>query len=472
MVKQEIIFVPYPTPGHLLVTIEFAKSLIKRDHRIHTITILHWTLPYTPHADLFAKSLIASEPQIRFHALPEVKNPPPFDLFLKATEAYVLEFTKATVPLVRDALSALVSSRDGSDPVRVAGLVLDFFSVPLIEVGNEFNLPSYIFLTCNAGFLGMLKYLPERHRRMGTMLDLSSTEDHHIPGYASSVPSKVLPAGQFVRESYEAWVEIAEKIPQAKGILVNSFTCLEQKAFDHFACCCTDNFPPVYPVGPVLSLEDRPSPDLDPSDQSRIMRWLEDQPESSVVYLCFGSYGVLEAPQIEEIARALEVSGHRFLWSIRTEDGGPCDLLPDGFTDRTASKGLVCGWAPQVEVLAHKAVGGFVSHCGWNSVLESLWFGVPIATWPLYAEQQLNAFTMVTELGLAVELRLDYVSTKKEIVKAEEISEAIRSLMDGENTVRGRVKETAEAARKALMDGGSSFVGVKRFMDDLVGEDF
>ncbi|CDY56276.1 BnaA09g55800D [Brassica napus] len=441
MVKQEIIFVPYPTPGHLLVTIEFAKSLIKRDNRIHTITILHWTLPYTPHADLFAKSLIASEPQIRFHALPEVKNPPPFDLFLKATEAYVLEFTKATVPLVRDALSTLVSSRDGSDPVRVAGLVLDFFSVPLIEVGNEFNLPSYIFLTCNAGFLGMLKYLPERHRRMGTMLDLSSSEDHHIPGYASSVPSKVFPAGQF-------------------------------KAFDHFACCCTDNFPPVYPVGPVLSLEDRPSPDLDPSDQRRIMRWLEDQPESSVVYLCFGSYGVLGAPQIEEIARALEVSGHRFLWSIRTEDGGPCDLLPDGFTDRTASKGLVCGWAPQVEVLAHKAVGGFVSHCGWNSVLESLWFGVPIATWPLYAEQQLNAFTMVTELGLAVELRLDYVSTKKEIVKAEEISEAIRSLMDGENTVRGRVKEKAEAARKALMDGESSFVGVKRFMDDLVGEDF
>ncbi|KAL0886028.1 hypothetical protein Bca101_010011 [Brassica carinata] len=262
MVKQEIIFVPYPILGHLLVTIELAKSLIKRDHRIHTITILHWTLPLASHADLFAKSLIASEPQIRLYALPEVKDPPPFDLFLKATEAYVLEFARATVHLVRDALSTLVSSRDGSDPVRVAGLVLDFFCVPLIKVGNEFNLPSYLFLTCNAGFLGMVKYLPERNHRIGSMLYLSS-EYHQIPGYVSSMLSK-----------------------------------------------------------------------------------------------------------IEEIARALEISGHRFLWSIRTEKGGPYDLLPDGFMDRTASNGLVCGWAPQVEVLINKAIGGFVSQCGWKSVWE------------------------------------------------------------------------------------------------------
>nr|UTO68659.1 UDP-glucosyltransferase 8 [Isatis tinctoria] len=470
MGNQEIIFVPYPIPGHLLVTIELAKYLIKRDNRIHTITILHWTLPLAPHADLFAKSLVASEPRIRLFTLPDVPNPPPFELFLRATEAYVLEFTKCTVPLVREALSTIVSSRDGSDPVWVAGLVLDFFCVPLIEVGNEFNLPSYIFLTCNAGFLGILKYLPERHRRIASELELS--EEHHpIPGFVSSVPSKVLPSGQFVRESYEAWIEIAQKFPKAKGILVNSFTCLEQNAFDYFACL-PENFPPVYPVGPVLSLEDRPSPDLDTSDQCRVMTWLDDQPESSVVYLCFGSFGVLGEPQIEEIARALEISSHRFLWSIRTEKATPYDLLPEGFMDRTVSKGLVCGWAPQVEVLAHKAVGGFVSHCGWNSVLESLWFDVPIATWPLYAEQQLNAYTMVKELGLSVELRLDYVSAKKVIVKADEIAGAIRSLMDGEDTPRRRVKKMAEAARMALMEGGSSFVAVKRFIDDLVGEDF
>ncbi|EOA40296.1 hypothetical protein CARUB_v10009021mg [Capsella rubella] len=472
--EAEIIFVTHPTPGHLLVSIEFAKSLIKRDDRIHTITIIHWTVPLAPQAHLFAKSLVASQPRIRLLALPDIPNPPPLELFFKAPEAYILDFTKKTVPFVRDALSTLVSSRDGSSSVRVAGLVIDFFCVPLIEVANEFKLPSYIFQTCNAGFMCMMKYLPERHRIISSEFDLSSgDEEHSIPGYVSSVPTKVLPSGQFVRESYEAWVEIAEKFPGAKAILVNSFSALEHNALAYFARR-PDNYPPVYPVGPVLSLEDRPSPNMDPSDRDRVMKWLEDQPESSVVFICFGSLGIHSKPQIEEIARAIELAGHRFLWSIRTnptEKASPYDLLPEGFLDRTVSKGLVCDWAPQVEVLAHKAIGGFVSHCGWNSLLESLWFGVPIVTWPMYAEQQLNAFTMVKELGLAVELRLDYVSAHGEIVKAKEIAGAIQALMDGEDTPRKKVKEMAESARKALMDGGSSFVAVKQFLDELIGGD-
>ncbi|XP_009118976.1 UDP-glycosyltransferase 71C3 [Brassica rapa] len=476
MEKQDIIFVPSPGAGHLLVSIEFAKSLIKRDTRIHTITILHWTLPFVPQSKNSAKSLLASEPRIRLLPLPEIQNPPPLELFFKASEAYLLDFTKKTVPLVREALSALVSPRNGTESVRIAGLVLDFFCVPLIDVGNEFNLPSYIFLTCNAGFLGMMKYLPERHSRTPSELDLSSgeEEEHSIPGYVCPVPTKVMPPGQFVRESYEAWVEIAAKLNEAKGILVNSFTSLEKNAFDYFARR-HENYPPVYPVGPVLNLEDRPSPNLDPADKDRIMTWLEEKPESSVVYLCFGSFGIHGESQIKEIARALELSGHRFLWSIRTnpmEKACPYDLLPEGFRDRTEGKGLVCGWAPQVEVLAHKAIGGFVSHCGWNSVLESLWFGVPIATWPMYAEQQLNAFTMAKELGLAVELRMDYVAANGEVVKAEEIAGAVRSLMDGEDTPRKRVKEMAEAARLAVKDGGSSFVAVKRFTDELMGRAF
>ncbi|XP_010501351.1 PREDICTED: UDP-glycosyltransferase 71C3 [Camelina sativa] len=472
--EAEIIFVAYPSPGHLLVSIEFAKSLIKRDDRIHTISIIHWAIPLAPQAHLFAKSLVASQPRIRLVALPDIQNPPPLELFYKASEAYILEFTKKTVPYVKDALSTLVSSRKESGSVRVVGLVIDFFCVPLIEVANKFNLPCYNFQTSNAGFMCMMKYLPERHRIISSKLELSSgDEEHPIPGYVCPVPTKVLPPGMFVRESYEAWVEMAEKFPGAKGILVNSFSGLEKNAFDYFGRR-PENYPPVYPVGPVLSLEDRPSPNLDSSDRDRVMRWLVDQPESSVVYICFGSLGIHGKPQIEEIARAIELAGHRFLWSVRTnptEKASPYDLLPEGFLDRTESKGLVCDWAPQVEVLAHKAIGGFVSHCGWNSLLESLWFGVPTATWPMKAEQQLNAFTMVKELGLAVELRLDYVSAYGEIVKAEEIAGAIRSLMDGEDTLRKKVKEMSESARKALMDGGSSFVAVKRFLDELISGD-
>ncbi|KAF2293824.1 hypothetical protein GH714_005072 [Hevea brasiliensis] len=168
------------------------------------------------------------------------------------------------------------------------------------------------------------------------------------------------------------------------------------------------------------------------------MRWLDDQPPSTVVFLCFGSKGSFSQNQVKEIACALEHSGHRFLWSLRrparpgllaspSDYEDPQEVLPEGFLDRTTGIGKVIGWAPQVAVLAHPAVRGFVSHCGWNSILESIWFVVTIATWPLFAEQQFNAFEMVVvELGLAVEIKMDYRNDSGVIVNCDEIERGIR----------------------------------------------
>ncbi|KAL7239305.1 hypothetical protein ACSBR2_005249 [Camellia fascicularis] len=206
-------------------------------------------------------------------------------------------------------------------------------------------------------------------------------------------------------------------------------------------------------------------------------------PSVVVVFLCFGSLGYFGQPQPAEIAAALEKSGHRFLWSKRrpppqgefempTDCGGDYQgLLPEGFLQRTENRGMVCGWAPQTTVLGHAAVGGFVSHCGWNSILESLWVGVPIVTWPMYAEQQMNAFEMVVDLDLAVELRLDYRNELGgsgggvELLAAEEIERAVRCVMDGENLVRKRMREMREKSREAVVEGGSSFGS----FDDMLG---
>ncbi|CAH8313362.1 unnamed protein product [Eruca vesicaria subsp. sativa] len=464
--EAELIFIPFPVTGHLLATIELVKLILSHDpRRIHTTTILQWGLPFLPQSDSDAslKSLAKSDSRIRIVTLPELQDPPPMEFFLKAPEAYILEFVKKMVPSVRGAVSTILSSS------RVSGIVLDMFCVPLMDVGNEFQLPSYIFLTCNAGFLSLVKHIPERHRRVKSGFDRSSGEEENlVPGFVASVPTKVLPLGLLTSESYDTWVEMTGRFHEAKGILVNSSPCIETNAFGYFDRIPVNEYPPVYPVGPILCFNDRPV--LDPLERDRVMTWLDEQPELSVVFLCFGSLRSLAATQIQEIAQALEIVGCRFLWSIRTEYPSPSEILPDGFMNRVSGLGLVCGWAPQVEILAHKAIGGFLSHCGWNSILESLRFGVPLATWPMYAEQQLNAFTMVKELGLAVEMRLDYVLADGEIVKADEIARAVRSLMEGEDVPRRKLKEIAEAAKEAVMEGGSSFVAIDRFIDRLISD--
>lgn len=228
-------------------------------------------------------------------------------------------------------------------------------------------------------------------------------------------------------------------------------------------------FPPLYQVGPVLNLKRDES-----NRNSNIIEWLDDQPPSSVLFLCFGSMGSFDEAQIHEIAVALEQSGVRFLWSLRRPPSkekmvflsrdytDPEEVLPKGFVDRTAGIGKIIGWAPQIDILGHLAVGGFVSHCGWNSILESIWFGVPIATWPLHAEQQLNAFQMVKDLGIAVEIKLDtrnsfYVAKDHHpVVNAEEIKVGIKKIMESDSDVRKRVKEMSEKSRKVLVEGGSS----------------
>ncbi|KAJ6967713.1 anthocyanidin 3-O-glucosyltransferase 2-like [Populus alba x Populus x berolinensis] len=244
--------------------------------------------------------------------------------------------------------------------------------------------------------------------------------------------------------------------------------------------------PPVYQVGPIVKhIGDGPDPLSDESNNSRdIMGWLDDQPPSSVMFLCFGSWGSFKENQVKEIAFALERSGHRFLWSLRkpSQNGkmqSPSDyenfqsILPQGFLDRTAKIGKVIGWAPQVEILSHSAVGGFASHCGWNSILESLRFGVPIATWPLYAEQQFNAFQMVIELGLAFEIKMDYrkdfYGDTEIIVSSDDILKAIKSVMEQDSEIRKKVKEMSRVSEKTLVAGGSSFSSLGRLIEDMMG---
>ncbi|PON49399.1 UDP-glucuronosyl/UDP-glucosyltransferase [Trema orientale] len=463
MKKSELVFIPAPGIGHLVSTLEFAKRLIHHDDRLF-ITILCMKFPLTPYADAYTASLVGSQTRVKLVDLPAVDSPPAE--LLKSPENYIYVYMESLIPHVRNALTDIVSSHSNSDSTRVAGVVLDFFCVPMIDVANELGLPSYMFMTSNPGFLSLMLYLPTRHNQISSEFDVSDFE-LTLPAFRNPVPSSVLPWPVFCKDGgYSAYVKLAQRFSETKGIIVNSFAELESHSVGP-----KEETPPIYMVGPVLDFNGQPHPSLDQNQNDRILKWLDEQPHSSVVFLCFGSMGSFGASQLREIASGLERSGHRFLWSIRVPQPKKLEeILPEGFLERIGSKGMICNeWAPQVEVLSHDAVGGFVSHCGWNSILESLWFGVPIATWPIYAEQQLNAFRMVREFGLAVELRLDYRNHGNHLVLAEEIEAAVKHLMEGDSEVRRKVKEMSGMARKAVADGGSSFAAVGQLINDIIG---
>lgn len=427
-------------------------------------------MPLTPSINSYTRSLTASQPRIKLVDLPEVDPPPP-ELFTKSAEAYICDFVESYIPHVKTTVTDIISSLSNSD-VRVAGFIFDFFCVSMIDIANEFSLPPYIFITSNAGFLGLMLNLPKRHDEISEVMQMSDP-DSLIPGFFNPVPARVLPDAVFNKHGgYAAYVKVAQRFKDGKGIIVNTFAELEPFALRSFSD--DQRIPPVYPVGPVLHLKGQPHPEINQDRLDKIMKWLDEQPQSSVVFLCFGSFGSFSPPQVKEIALGIEQSGIKFLWSMRfpgspsNQFTNPEDVLPEGFLERIEGRGIMCGWAPQVEVLAHKAIGGFVSHCGWNSILESLWYGVPIVTFPIYAEQQLNAFRMVKELGLSVELKLDY-RVGGDLVTADEIANSVICVMQSDSEVRKKVKEMSEKGRKAVMDGGSSFTSITQLIQDITG---
>jgi len=242
-------------------------------------------------------------------------------------------------------------------------------------------------------------------------------------------------------------------------------------------------YPPAYAVGPLVrSVSD------EAAKHHRCVPWLDEQPDGSVLYVCFGSGGTLSTLQTAELAAGLEASGQRFLWVVRfpndkdssacyfggkTTDHGdadadddPLSYLPEGFVERTRAVGLVVPeWAPQVEVLGHRAVGGFLTHCGWNSALEAMAAGVPALAWPLFAEQRMNAVKLASEhVGLALRVR---AREDDGVVPREEVAAAARELMVGDRgaVARERARELRAEARKASAPGGPAHQALAAVVD-------
>ncbi|KAM0908467.1 hypothetical protein ACQ4PT_015439 [Festuca glaucescens] len=230
------------------------------------------------------------------------------------------------------------------------------------------------------------------------------------------------------------------------GLLLNSCRALVGDFVDELNDTLSEDGKKLFTIGPLNPLLDLDATTQAPSAQPRhaCLDWLDKQPTSSVLYVSFGTMSSLPGKQIEELAVALQSSGQRFIWGL-----------------------VITGWAPQLEILAHDATAAFVSHCGWNSLLEGLGHGKPILAWPMHSDQPWNAGYVCGHLKAGIVVRP--CEKSRETLPAKDIQEVIRRAMDSDEgvAVRNAAKALAEDIRAAVSEGGSSWADMEDFIDHI-----
>ncbi|KAF8032480.1 hypothetical protein BT93_D1404 [Corymbia citriodora subsp. variegata] len=448
-----VAIVPTPGMGHLIPLAELAKRLVHR----HGFSVT-FVVPNDGSPSKAQRSLLdALPPSISYVFLPPVIFD---DLPAETTriETLIALTLARSIGSLRDEVRRLAES------TRLVALVADLFGTDAFDVAKEFNVSPYIFFPTTAMCLSLIFHLPKLDEEVSFEYR-DMPEPLRIPGCIPIPGTDLLDPVQDRRNDAYKWLlHHAKRYRLAEGILLNSFEELEPRVMEYLKQE-EPGKPPVYPVGPLVNMEKSSK-----SDGSECLKWLDEQPDGSVLYVSFGSGGTLSFDQIQELALGLEKSEHRFLWVVRAPNdkaanatyfsvysqNEPFEFLPEGFLERTQDRGLVLpSWAPQAQVLAHRSTGGFLTHCGWNSTLESVVNGVPLVVWPLYAEQKMNAIMLTQDVKVALRPRADAATG---LVGRDEVARVVKGLMEGEEgkRIRNRTRDLKDAAAKVLGEDGSS----------------
>jgi len=262
-------------------------------------------------------------------------------------------------------------------------------------------------------------------------------------------------------DTFSKLVFEAYKIRTSSAIIWNTMDCLEPSLLAQIQ----QQFQvPMLPLGPMHKLGPASGSSLWKEDTS-CMTWLGKQSKHSVIYVSLGSIASMDEKQLAELAWGLASSQHPFLWVVRPgsiRGSEWIEALPKDFKEKIEEKGCIVNWAPQKEVLAHGAVGGFLTHCGWNSTLESIFEGIPMICRPCFGDQRVNAryVSHVWKIGLELENEME----------RGEIERAVRKVMaekEGE-ALRERAKNLKENIELCIKEGGSSYNSLNRLVEMIM----
>lgn len=447
---HHVALLPSAGMGHLTPFLRLASLLVHHNCQVTLITT-HPTVSKAE-SDLISKfySSFPQVNQLHFHLLPS-SDP------ANSNDPFFLRFDA-----IRNSSHLLPSLLDSVSP-PLSAFIYDMTLIsPLLPVADTLGVPHYILFTSSATMFSFFSYFPTFAASSPTLGDVE------IPG-VSVIPRSSIPPLLLVPNSLfgNIFKEDSPKLTKLNGVLINTFEELEAECLEALnGGKVVKELPPVYAVGPFVPCE------FENEDQRGApLKWLDDKPKGSVVYVSFGSRTAMGRDQMREIGDGLLRSGYRFLWVVKEkkvdreeEEEGLDGVLGFELVERIKEKGLVVKeWVNQREILNHNAVGGFVSHCGWNSVIEAAWYGVPILGWPQGGDQKINV-EVVSKRGWGV-WKKDWGWEGESLVKGEEIGEAIREMMN-DKSIRIKAAQVKEAAGKAISVGGGCEVTLQRLTEE------
>lgn len=261
------------------------------------------------------------------------------------------------------------------------------------------------------------------------------------------------PYSEFIRDTMVAnWA--------SHGLVLNTFDGLERIHLDYLVDKLGHDR--IWPIGPVLPLDDVGASERGGSSSAlatTIRSWLDTCPDHTVVYVCFGSQVVLTNDQMKELTLGLEKSGVKFILSVKGATKGHNERfygsIPQGFEARVKGRGVVIkGWVPQISILKHKAISVNLTHCGWNSMLESIVNGVPMLAWPMSADNFLNATLIVDRLNIGIRVCEGAETVLHSDILAKFLDE---TRGDKWSHMRARILAFTKVALHAINNGGTSF---------------
>ncbi|XP_028800810.1 7-deoxyloganetin glucosyltransferase-like [Neltuma alba] len=477
--KPHVVCVPLPLQGHMNPMLTLSKLL--HLHGFHvTFVLTHFNFSLLLNSR--GPDSVKGVPRFRFEAISDGLPPENRRGILNLAE-FCVSMPVEGLRSFRE-LIAKLQQGDSPDVPPVSCIISDGVMGFTLKAAEEFGIPEFMLFTpSGCGMVGYLNFDELEKRGFFPLKDEKNLQDGYLDTEIDWIPAmrgiRLREIPTFFRTTNPSDImfnynrDSVFNAIKARGVILNTFQALESETLD----AITSTYPNLYPIGPLpLLLQNHrissPSAAADAIDlnlwnaETKCLQWLDTREKESVIYINFGSLVILNPNQLLEFAWGLANSNCSFLWVIRPNlvEGGEQVLSEERFKKKTKGRCMIVGWCPQEKVLSHPSVGGFLSHCGWNSTLESISEGVPMVCWPFFAEQQMNCFYACKRWGIGMEIEEGY-----EVIKREKIEGIVREVMEGERGKKMREKalEWKFKAQDATLPGGSSYASFITLVDKL-----